>query len=185
MADINLIRGRMVYSIERNINVIDESILSMWICISDGVQIKKQGYPRIKVDIYYLKLVANIKLLPVTTKLYITALLSNPKNRRSLIMLYMVFHKHTAEMCPGGNVRPDKEFLTKLNEQIKDSGVNLIEGYLDGPGHEFYLVIEADDIAKLNSAIEQLRLVGDTNKIVPVMKFSDAAAWARKMGIQK
>ncbi len=100
-------------------------------------------------------------------------------------MLYMVYHKHTAEMCPGGSVRPDKEFLTKLDDQMKNAGVNLIEGYIDAPGHEFHLVIEADDIGKLNSATEQLRLVGDINKIVPVMKFSDAAAWARKMGIQK
>ncbi len=100
-------------------------------------------------------------------------------------MLYMVFHKHTAEMCPGGNVRPDKEFATKLDEQIKKSGAKLIEGYIDAPGHEFYIVLEADDNAKLNSAVEQLRLVGDTNKIVPVMKFSDAVAWAKKMGLQK
>ena len=100
-------------------------------------------------------------------------------------MLYMVFHKHTAEMCPGGKLRPDKEFATKLDEQIKKSGAKLIEGYIDAPGHEFYFVLEADDNAKLNSAVEQLRLVGDTNKIVPVMKFSDAVAWAKKMGIQK
>ena len=82
-------------------------------------------------------------------------------------MLYMVYHKHTAEMCPGGLVRPDKEFLIKLEDQMKNAGVNLIEGYIDAPGHEFHLVIEADDIAKLNSATEQLRLVGDINKIVP------------------
>ncbi|UCH89558.1 MAG: hypothetical protein JSV49_02620 [Thermoplasmata archaeon] len=100
-------------------------------------------------------------------------------------MMYMVYHKHTAEMCPGGNVRPDKEFLAKLNSQIKESGVNLIEGYLDAPGHEFYLILETDDNAKLNTAIEQLRLVGDTNKIVPIMKFSSAVEWAQKMKIQK
>jgi hypothetical protein len=97
----------------------------------------------------------------------------------------MIYHRHTAEMCPGGSVRPDKEFLKKLNEQMANAGVNLIEGYIDAPGHEFHLVIEADDIGKLNSATEQLRLVGDINKIVPVMKLSDAGAWARKMGIQE
>ncbi len=100
-------------------------------------------------------------------------------------MLYMIYHKHSAEMCPGGNVRPDKEFITKLNNQIEESGVNFVEGYVDGPGHEFYFILETDDNKKLNMAIEQLRLVGDTNKIVPIMKFSDAAEWAKKMGIQK
>ena len=75
--------------------------------------------------------------------------------------------------------------LTELNNQIEESGVKLVEGYLDAPGHEFYLVLETDDHAKLNKAIEQLRLVGDTNKIVPIMKYSDAVEWAKNMGIQK
>jgi len=88
-------------------------------------------------------------------------------------------------MCPGGNVRPDKEFLLKLNNQIEESGANLVEGYLDAPGHEFYLILEADDHSKLNNAIEQLRLVGDTNKIVPIMKFSKAVEWTKSIGIQK
>lgn len=100
-------------------------------------------------------------------------------------MLYMIYHKHSAEMCPGGSVRPDKEFVSKLSKQIEESGVNFVEGYVDGPGHEFYFIIEADDIAKLNMAIEQLRLVGDINKITPVMKFTDTIAWAKKMGIQE
>jgi hypothetical protein len=88
-------------------------------------------------------------------------------------------------MCPGGIVHPDPKFITKLEEQSKAAGVKLIEGYLDGPGHQFYFVIEADDSSKLNTAIEQLRLVGDINDIVPVLKFSDAATWARKAGIQQ
>ena len=100
-------------------------------------------------------------------------------------MLFIVYHRHTAEMCPGGKVHPDPKFMTKISEQAKTSGVKLIEGYIDGPGHQFYLVIEADDSTKLNAAIEQLRLVGDINDIVPVLKFSDALKWAQKAGIQK
>ena len=100
-------------------------------------------------------------------------------------MLFIVYHRHTAEMCPGGKVNPDREFITKLQEQSKTAGVTIIEGYIDGPGHQFYLVVEADDNAKLNKAIEQLRLVGDINDIVLVLKFSDAVTWARKAGIQK
>jgi uncharacterized protein with GYD domain len=101
-----------------------------------------------------------------------------------LTMLFMVYHKHTAEMCPGGKVRPDKDFISKLNDQIQESGVELVGGYIDGPGHRFYMVIEADDSSKLNKAIEQLRLTGDTNEIIPVMDLSKMAAWAKKMGIQ-
>jgi hypothetical protein len=88
-------------------------------------------------------------------------------------------------MCPGGKVHPDREFLAKLIEQGKAAGVTIIEGYIDGPGHQFYLVVEADDGAKLNKAIEQLRLVGDINDIVPVLKLTDAVAWARTAGIQE
>ena len=100
-------------------------------------------------------------------------------------MLFIVYHRHTAEMCPGGKVHPDPKFLTKLEEQGKSAGVKIIEGYIDGPGHQFYLVVEANDSKKLNSAIEQLRLVGDINDIVPVLKFSDAVTWAQKAGIQQ
>jgi len=88
-------------------------------------------------------------------------------------------------MCPGGHVRPDKEFLKKLADQIKEAGVKFVGGFIDAPGHEFHLVIETDDSAKLNLAIEQLRLVGDTNKIVPVMDFAKAVGWAKEMGIQE
>jgi uncharacterized protein with GYD domain len=100
-------------------------------------------------------------------------------------LLFMVYHRHTAEMCPGGKVRPDPQFMAKLKEQIKSAGVKLVEAYIDGPGHQFYLVIEADDSTKLNKALEQLRLVGDLNDIVPVLKFSDAVTWAQKLGIQQ
>ena len=99
-------------------------------------------------------------------------------------MLFMVYHKHTAEMCPGGKINPDKDFISKMNNQIQVSGVDLIGGYIDGPGHRFFLIIETDETSKLNAAIEQLRLTGITNEIIPVMDFTEMTAWAKKMGIQ-
>ncbi len=39
----------------------------------------------------------------------------------------MVIAKHTLEFCPGGNVKPDKEFIEKTEESIKKSGVKLID----------------------------------------------------------
>jgi len=98
-------------------------------------------------------------------------------------LLFMVHHRHTVETCPAANVRPDKEFATRLDKQLREAGLKF-EGYVDGPGHEFYFIIEADDIAKLYTAVRELLQLGD-NKIVPVMKFSDAVAWAKKMGLQK
>jgi len=96
----------------------------------------------------------------------------------------MIVAKHTAEMCPGGIVKPDREFLKKLEEAAKKAGVNVVGSYLDAPGHTYYLVIETDSNDALNNAVEPLRLIGDVS-IVPVMKLLDAAAWAKKIGIQK
>ena len=96
----------------------------------------------------------------------------------------MIVARHTAESCPGGVVRPDKEFTAKIEESMKKSGVKEIAGYLDAPGHVYYFVLETDDNAALNNAVEPLRLVGEVT-ITPVLKFSEGVAWAKKIGIQK
>jgi hypothetical protein len=97
----------------------------------------------------------------------------------------MVVAKHSLELCPGGIVRPDKEFSTKLRESIKKSGVKEIAGYMDAPGHVFYFVLETDDNTALNNAVEPLRLIGEVT-ITPVLTFfSQGVAWAKNIGIQK
>jgi hypothetical protein len=96
----------------------------------------------------------------------------------------MIVAKHTVEMCPGGILRPDKDFFNKIAESVKNSGAKLVEMYSDAPSHVFYLVVEANDNEALNNAVEPLRIVGKTT-IRPVMKFSDSLAWARTIGIQK
>jgi hypothetical protein len=99
-------------------------------------------------------------------------------------LLFMIVAKHTTELCPGGKVRQDKDFMTKLADGIKESKVKLVGGYLDAPGHTFYFVINSDSNQAINDALEQLRLVGDV-KIVPVLEFSEGAAWLKKTGIQR
>jgi hypothetical protein len=44
--------------------------------------------------------------------------------------------------------------------------------------------VDANDNEALNSALEQFRLVGMV-KVHPVLKLSDATAWAKKIGIQR
>ena len=73
----------------------------------------------------------------------------------------MVVAKHSAELCPGGAVRPDKGFTAKLEESMKKSGVKEIAGYTDAPGHVYYFVLETDDNKALNNAVEPLRLIGE------------------------
>lgn len=99
-------------------------------------------------------------------------------------MLFLVKAKHSADSCPGGAMRPNKEFTAKLDEGMKKSGVKRIAGYLDAPGHVFYFILETDNNVALNNAVEQLRLVGEV-KITPVLELSEAVAWTKKIGIQK
>ncbi len=97
----------------------------------------------------------------------------------------MVVASHTPEFCPGGNVRPDKEFIKKTEESMKQSGVKLMDGYMDAPSHVFYFVLDAADNEALTIAVEPLRLIG-TVKISPVMKFfKEGTDWAKKIGIQE
>jgi hypothetical protein len=97
----------------------------------------------------------------------------------------MIVAKHSVEMCPGGVVRPDKEFIQKTEESMKKSGAKLIDGYMDAPGHVFYFVLETADNTSLNIAVEPLRLLGEV-MITPVMKFfKEGSDWAKKIGIQK
>ena len=99
-------------------------------------------------------------------------------------MLFMVVARHSAELCPGGTVRPDKGFAAKLEESMKKSGVKEIAGYTDAPGHVYYFALETDDNTALNNAVEPLRLIGEVT-ITPVLKFSELVAWAKQIGIQK
>ena len=99
-------------------------------------------------------------------------------------MLFVVVATHTADDCPGGLVRPDKDFLAKVVEHAERSRVTLTEIYLDAPGHVYFLVVEANDNEALNTALEPFRLIG-TVRTHPVLKLSDATAWSKKIGIQR
>ena len=98
-------------------------------------------------------------------------------------MLFMIVAEHTAETCPGGTVRPDKHFIDKVTESMKKSGVKMVEGYLDGPGHVFYYIVEANDNVAINNAAEPFRLVGKV-KVSPVLTHSQSVAWTKSIGIQ-
>ncbi len=99
-------------------------------------------------------------------------------------MLFMIVAKHTPEDCPGGPVRPDKDFLAKVVEHVENSDVSVTEIYLDAPGHVYFLIVDANDNEALNTALEPFRLVGKV-KTHPVLKLSDAIAWTKKIGIQR
>ncbi len=75
-------------------------------------------------------------------------------------------------------------FMAKVDESVEKSGVKVVEGYLDAPAHVWYFILDANDVTSLSNAVEPLRIIG-TVKISPVLKYSEAAAWAKSIGIQK
>ncbi len=99
-------------------------------------------------------------------------------------MLFIVDHQHSAETCPAGSIHPDKDFIDKFDAQIKSSGVRVVEGYLDGPGHRFYFIFEADSAQQILGFAVNLIGIGQTD-VHPVLKWSDAVATSRKLGMQK
>jgi len=99
-------------------------------------------------------------------------------------LLFVLDHEHSAENCPAGTVRPDKELLSRLEENAKTSGARLVEGYLDAPAHHFYFIVEADAAEQIFKFITPYLGVGKTN-VHPVLKWSEALAISRKLGLQK
>ncbi|MDA4136680.1 MAG: hypothetical protein OK449_06765 [Thaumarchaeota archaeon] len=99
--------------------------------------------------------------------------------------MFVVDHKHTAETCPGGKIHHDDDFFKKVDEARAKSGLKIIEGYLDAPGHRFYFVVEAESVNQLfEFAATTLSPIGETN-VVPVLKWSEAWTEGQKLGIQK
>ena len=78
-----------------------------------------------------------------------------------------------------------EKWFTRLRRAISPRAcIDIVGGYLDGPGHEFYFIFETNDQSKLVSALVPLMQIGDV-KTVPVVKFSDVVALTRKLGIQE
>ena len=99
-------------------------------------------------------------------------------------MLFIIDHKHTAVTCPAGKIHHEDDFLQNFDAQAKKSGLKFVEGYLDGPGHQFYFIAEADNAAQIYEFAVPLIRIGET-KVTPVLKWSEAMSVSRKVGLQK
>ena len=105
-------------------------------------------------------------------------------SRDDLDMLFVLDHEHSAENCPAGVVRPDKELLSRFEANAKTSGLRFVEGYLDAPAHHFYFIVEADTAEQILKFITPYLGIGKTNTH-PVVKWSEALVVSRKLGLQK
>ena len=70
---------------------------------------------------------------------------------------------HTEKNCPAGLVRPDKGFVVRADEHLKNSGVELVDAYTDGPGHVFTLVMETDDLSKVYEGLLPIWKIGEVD----------------------
>ena len=99
-------------------------------------------------------------------------------------MLFIIDHTHAAEHCPAGTIRPYKEFTSDLNKAAAANDVKIIEGYVDGPGHHLYFVVEAKDPVQLYSFALPLLNIGST-RVAPIMKWNKAIEVTKRLGRQK
>jgi uncharacterized protein DUF3303 len=99
-------------------------------------------------------------------------------------MLFIIDHRHTAMTCPAGKIHHEDDFMQTLDAQAKKSGLKIVEGYLDGPGHQFYFIAEADNAKQILEFSVPLIKIGET-KVSPVLKWSEATSVARNIGLLK
>ncbi|HVP22556.1 MAG TPA: DUF3303 family protein [Conexivisphaerales archaeon] len=99
-------------------------------------------------------------------------------------MLFVIDHTHAAEHCPAGTLHPYREFTSDVNKAAAGNDVKVVEGYVDGPGHHIYFVVEANDPAQIYSFALPLISIGHTH-VAPVMKWNKAIEQSRKLGRQK
>ena len=92
-------------------------------------------------------------------------------------MLFMIIHRHTAEMCPGGNVKVDRDWLRKIKSSFRNSDIKFLDGYSNAPDHEFFFLVESNNAVALTEAVDPLRKVGSV-KIIPVLRFEELENWA-------
>ena len=99
-------------------------------------------------------------------------------------MLFIIDHKHTAVTCPAGKIHHEDDFPQNMDAQAKKSGLKIVEGYLDGPGHQIYFIAEADNASQIFEFATPLIRIGET-KVTPVLKWSEAMAVSKKIGLLK
>ena len=61
-----------------------------------------------------------------------------------------------------------------MRENIKESGANSVEVYIDGPGHTTYFIADVSDYKQLWRITEPLPREGHDVQFIPIAKFEDA-----------
>jgi len=97
-------------------------------------------------------------------------------------VLFMVYHTHTPEYCPGGLEEPDPQFFEKIENQAKKAGVKIEEAFLSSSGHTHWFLIEADTTEEIATFSIPLFRIG-TVETYPVQRLHEAKDWAKRLGV--
>ncbi len=92
-------------------------------------------------------------------------------------MLFLIRHTHTSEKCPGSKgAEVGKEFLKSLSEEeASKEGIKIIGSYIAPTEHMLLLVVDAENLRKVEGfTFDRLALVGKT-KITPVLTIKEVA----------
>jgi len=85
-------------------------------------------------------------------------------------MLFHVTHTHSYQTCPAHNPEIKSQIANAL-QTASEKGVELKMVTVDGPGHVFFMLLEADSYEAIMNFFEPLLEIGDAD-IRPVMDFA-------------
>ena len=104
---------------------------------------------------------------PADTSKKVEKIGSLKKSEGDTTMLFHVTHVHSYQTCPAHN--PDvKASVAEAIKTAADKGVKLLMTTVDAPGHNLYMLLEADSYEAIMNFFEPLLEIGDAD-IRPVM----------------
>lgn len=86
-------------------------------------------------------------------------------------MLFHITHVHSGHSCPFHDPDVVGKTFAKVVADTEESGLKLLGGYADAPGHAMYFVVDADDARQIQTFLDPIIDMGDAD-IRPVTDFA-------------
>jgi hypothetical protein len=91
-------------------------------------------------------------------------------------MLFHVTHTHTWDACPYHDAEKAKATFGKTLAGIGEAGAELVGAWIDAPAHKVFLVISADTVEQVETALAPMIDIG----CAETRPVSDAAELLRR-----
>ena len=86
-------------------------------------------------------------------------------------MLFHVTHHHTEATCPAHDDEVAGKTFGIVLDSLKENENEVIGAWVDGPGHDFFIVVDADNTSQIFAGLFPIIPHG-TAKIQPVDDYS-------------